>query len=322
MAILGWMAFARFAIPQGARRTWYWAAALWAVNPVAVILERKIWQPSITPIFVIAFIAAWWHRASFVPAFLWGALGAMIGQAYTACWLLTLAVLIWTLLYDRRSVHWSAWFVGNVVAGWPAIPWLLEILSAGPSSGAFVWRDLKLHYYLRWVTQPFGFGVDYTLGPNHTPDFLVGPVIAGHQSYLMAAAYAAAAMLLVIVAALAAMKLVKTAHLDARTIFIGNDQVGVLLRAAFWGYGGLLTLLTVVGLDSHRHYLIAIAPLVALWAVRFVEWTFEARTRAAAVVLAASVACQAVLSSGLISYIHATQIIRGEFGPTWRSQQP
>src|SRR4051812_25511029 len=62
VAILGWMAFARFALPQGVRRTWYWAAALWAVNPVAVILERKIWQPSITPIFVIAFIAAWWHR--------------------------------------------------------------------------------------------------------------------------------------------------------------------------------------------------------------------------------------------------------------------
>src|SRR5580658_4871515 len=45
--------FAAFALTQpgkGRREPWLWALALWAVNPAAVMLERKIWPPSVLPI--------------------------------------------------------------------------------------------------------------------------------------------------------------------------------------------------------------------------------------------------------------------------------
>jgi hypothetical protein len=42
-ALVGALLFARFAVDARQRELWYWAAALWAVNPLAIIFERKIW---------------------------------------------------------------------------------------------------------------------------------------------------------------------------------------------------------------------------------------------------------------------------------------
>ena len=41
-----------------------------------------------------------------------------------------------------------------------------------------------------------------------------------------------------------------------------------------------------------------------------------------ALVLGAMVGVQALVSIGLMTYIHQTQIIKGEYGTTWRAQQP
>ena len=321
LGILGWLIFARLSVPAAARRAWYWAAALWAVNPLAIIFERKIWQPSLLPAFVVAFAAAWWYRARAVPAFLWGVLGAALGQIYMPAWFFTLAVLIWTLLYDRRSVHWPAWLLGNVVAGWPVLPWLIEIVFRNPDYHAFETQLPLLHYYLRWPMQPFGFGIDYTLGRTDMLAFLGGPQLAGHATYLMGIVYAAVVILMLTIAAAAIARGRSAGQFDARALFVGGDETGVLLRAAFWGYGGLLTAMTLAGLNSHRHYLIMTAPLMALWAARAIAWSLPTRTGLARAILIVAVLCQAALSAGLIGYIHTTQVIHGEYGPTWRSQQ-
>jgi hypothetical protein len=74
---------------------------------------------------------------------------------------------------------------------------------------------------------------------------------------------------------------------------------------------------------SHRHYLIAAAPLMALWASLAVFYGDPAPDRwRARVLLIALCTAQAVLSVGLIGYIHQTAVIAGEYGPTWRAQQP
>lgn len=70
-------AFAAFAfavVPKQRREQCLWAAALWAVNPLAVIFERKIWPPSVLPLAMIAFMAAWWFRRRVGAAFAWGLL--------------------------------------------------------------------------------------------------------------------------------------------------------------------------------------------------------------------------------------------------------
>jgi hypothetical protein len=49
-ALVAFVVFAFAAIPKDRREPWLWAAALWAVNPVEVIYERKIWPPSVLPL--------------------------------------------------------------------------------------------------------------------------------------------------------------------------------------------------------------------------------------------------------------------------------
>jgi hypothetical protein len=109
-----------------------------------------------------------------------------------------------------------------------------------------------------------------------------------------------------------------------REFFLGNSPETVLTNAALWGYGGMLTLLTAIGnTDSHRHYLIVVAPMLALWAVLAVMYgdRTSRRLRARAILLMLCVG-QVILSAGLLSYIHRTAIIHGEYGATWRAQQP
>lgn len=323
-AILGFVAFARLAIPAGDRERWYWAAALWALNPLAVVFERKIWPPSVTTPFMVALIAAWWHRRRALPAFAWGVLGAAIGQVHTGAWLLSLALVIWTLVHDRRSVNWVAWLSGSLAAAWPAIPWAVHLahLALHDAGGmALQWRLPLLHFFIRWITQPFGLGLEYVMGPQDLRAFLSGPLIAGRPSFLMGLA-ALVSLLLFLAVAIASIRRVRSAlGQPARDLLIGADREGVLLRAVFWGYGGLLTLVTPFGVDSHRHYLIVVAPLMALWLARVVlrgEWARFGGPRA---VLAALCLAQAATSAGLLHYIHVTQRISGEYGPTWRSQQ-
>src|ERR1700677_2444576 len=45
IALLAFVIFAFAAFPKERREPWLWAAAMWAVNPMAVIFERKIWPP-------------------------------------------------------------------------------------------------------------------------------------------------------------------------------------------------------------------------------------------------------------------------------------
>src|SRR2546423_1677523 len=52
-AIALMLAFALRAVPRPEREAWLWAAALVSVNPLAVVLHRKIWPPSIVPLFVM-----------------------------------------------------------------------------------------------------------------------------------------------------------------------------------------------------------------------------------------------------------------------------
>ena len=50
-------------------------------------------------------------------------------------------------------------------------------------------------------------------------------------------------------------KLVRDRRMPLRTLFLGDSPETVLITAAFWGYGGLLTLITFIGAGSYRHYM-------------------------------------------------------------------
>lgn len=319
--IVGLVAFACCAASSRARELLCWAAALWAVNPLAIIFERKIWPPSVLPPFTVALIATWWYRSRPVAAFAWGALGATIGQIHLAAGFLALALLLWTLLHEPRTTHWPAWLLGNVLASLPAFPWALFVLQH-PGSATLKPRLFPLlHNFLRWITQPFGFGAEYTLGSSDMRTYLAGPEIAGQSTYVMTIIHVIIFGLFLFVVFNAARTLWRRGGMRAHDLLVGDDNEAVLIRAAFWGYLGLLSLMTLLGADAHRHYLVAVAPVMALWLARLVFWCDWKPVGNPRAILTALCIAQAVAGAGLLDYIHVKQIIAGEYGPTWRSQQ-
>ena len=57
LALLFW--FAWRIVPDAQREIWWWTAALAGVNLVATVYARKIWIPSLLPIFCVALLIAW-----------------------------------------------------------------------------------------------------------------------------------------------------------------------------------------------------------------------------------------------------------------------
>jgi hypothetical protein len=322
-ALLGMAAFVGFAIPQRCREPWRWALALWALNPIAVIFERKIWPVSLLPFFTIALIAVWTYRRSFASAFAWGLCGALMAQVHIGAVCLVFALAIWTAAARERTARWDGWLLGSAIGALPAIPWVIEFtrIIVG-NDGSWYWRWPIPSFYFRWITQPFGLGVEYTLGRADMLDFLRGPTMWGQTTYLVGLLYVAIALLTLVAAARTLWRIPWRERTRLQPLLIGETDTAILIRASLIGYGSALTLLTVFGANSHRHYLIAVAPIMALWAAIFVLRGDDAPEKPVArPILAALCVCQALLTLALLTYIHVAGAIRGEFGPTWRYQR-
>ena len=319
-ALLALPLFAWRSVPERDREPWFWAAALWAVNPVAVMFERKIWPPSILPLFAVAMIAAWWHRRTVLGSFLFGVLAVLLAQIHLSVAFLAAALALWALADDRSSLRWGALIAGAALGAIPALPWLIDW--AGSAGGAGRWRWPILSFWVRWFLQPFGFGAEYTLGAAHFGEFLSGPAIGGVPTYLVALLHATLAALAIVLYVRAANILRGRGLPGPRDIILGRDTTGLLVRAAVIGYGFLLTAVTIRGADSHRHYLIVVAPLMALWVVRLAAFgDGGALRRPGRLALAGLCVGGALVSAALLHYIHVTQIIEGEYGATWAAQQ-
>src|SRR5580693_5271895 len=161
VALVAFAAFALLAVPKPRREPWLWAAALWAVNPVAIILERKIWPR--------------------------GVLGALMAQIHMGVSFLALALAAWTWLRDRKAFPWRAWAAGSLVGALPAIPWLLAMLQRGTTGAHSHLTAPSVSFYMRWFAQFFGYGAQYTLGGKAFGDYLAGPRLDGVATHAMLA---------------------------------------------------------------------------------------------------------------------------------------
>ena len=83
-AILLLVVFALRAVPRAERESWLWATALVCLNPLAVLMHRKIWPPSILPLFTMMLLVCWWYRDRRWGALAWGLAGAILGQIHPA----------------------------------------------------------------------------------------------------------------------------------------------------------------------------------------------------------------------------------------------
>jgi hypothetical protein len=320
MALAGFLVFIFHAVPSEQREPWLWGAALWAVNPLAIVYERKIWPPSTLPAFIVAMIAGWWYRRSWAGSFAFAGVTVLGGQIHPTCAFFGLSLFVWTLAEDRRSFRYGGLVAGALAGFLPAVNWVLAYYSAGNSLHKL--RSPQLDFYARWLTTPFGYGSDHTLGPVEFPRFLGWPEIADRPTYITLAVYVAILAIALALILPAAVRLLRSGPPSLHWLFFGASPAGQIVRAAFFGFGTILTVLTIRGGGLYPHYMIIIAPIMGLWVALLASFgdggSMLGRGRALLSTLCVLDAAVVVL---LFSYIHSVGDIHGEFGPSWEWQQ-
>ncbi len=281
-------------LPAAEREPWLWAAALAAVNPMAVLFQRKIWPPSVLPLFLVLLLAGWWRRERRGGALLWGLCGALIGQIHLSGFFFAAALAGGTLLRRRTGVVWSRWWAGTLLGAVPLMPWLADVGGALRDGTFGWWRAMEGKFWLQWATEPLGFGLCYSLGDQYQ-EFLTWPEVAGQPLYLVALLHA-------VVIGTGVVLLLRALRRGWRGA--GGGDTGFCVNWAFWGYG---LLLTVMGLRFYRHYLIVAFPLTFVWLAQLAlggrDQGPAARAGGRRLLVVLCVA-QALLSACFLHYLH------------------
>jgi hypothetical protein len=315
--------FASRGVAKEEREPWLWAVALASVNPLAVLFQRKIWPPSVLPIFTLLLLLGWWHRKWRWGAFLWGLVGACLGQIEMAGFFFSAGFVAWAMLFDRKRVAWLSWLSGSVLGALPLIPWVMHLLAEYGNRPIPIKlsRMVEFKFWTHWATEPFGIGLKYALGQDFA-DFIASPVIQGRATYLVGLLH----LLIVLLAAVVfvrASSLLWQGRQRWRDLLIGRDSnTAFTLNAAVLGFG---ILFTASGLPFHRHYLVGTFPLMYVWLARIVFDSLEKHpkgARAARALLGILCALEVLLSAAFLYYIHVNHgASHGGYGIAYGAQE-
>jgi hypothetical protein len=323
LGLLTW--FALRVVRREEREPWLWAIALAAVNPLTVGFHRKIWPPSVMPLMTVIVLIGWWYRERRLGAFVWAALIVVMGQIHAAGFFLGLAFFLWALLFDRRRVAWSGWLAGSIVGSLPMIPWMYHLATCKdtPPNVHHTWKHIaEGKFWIRWVTEPFGLGLDYSLFEDF-PKFLQYPIVAGVPTYLVAVLHGLIAVALVFVLGRGLLFLWRDRSRLWQHWVGRSSETAFTQSAALWGYGILLTLSCM---PLYRHYMIILFPLEFLWLARLAlaakaqsEAAEPAVFRPGRALLTGLFLAQLLLTVSFLDYIHTTGgSTSGDYGIVYR----
>ncbi len=319
--------FALRHVPRGEREPWLWAAALVAVNPLAVLFHRKIWPPCVLPLLTLMMLYGWWYRRRGGPAFLWGLMGVCLGQIHMAGFFFAGGFVLWALLFDRpwrERLALRSWLLGSGLGTLPLLPWLYYLLthpSERPINPHRWVHSCELKFWIRWFTESFGLGIDYTFGPFFA-EFKSYPLLGGRPTYLVGLLHWFVSAVAILLLGRAAVLLWRQRE-RWRERWIGRDSPSAFTQnAALWGFGLLLTLSSF---SIHRHYMIVLFPLEFLWVARLALCPGGEQTpsrRRGRVLLMSLWIAQFLISANMLSYIHARQNFSGtEYGIPYGAQR-
>ncbi|HEY2909399.1 MAG TPA: hypothetical protein VGI99_04090, partial [Gemmataceae bacterium] len=264
IALLGLAFYAWRIVPMESRGVWCWAAVLAAVNPLAVLMQRKIWPPSIAPLLLLGVVIGWRNRDRRWGAALWGFLALAVGQVHLAGLFLAGGLTLWTLAFDRRGTRWWAWAIGSAAAAWPLAFWLRTAFDqaiAEPTGQIRLSNAATLNFFLRWVSEPFGMSLSYSI-EEEFDDFLRFPLVNGRATYLVGALHVAMYALMAWFALSAIWRAWRQRRAWRDIVPGSRDSHWFGINAVMLGYGGLITLACV---PTQRHYMLMTFPMMYLW---------------------------------------------------------
>jgi hypothetical protein len=314
IALLALVIFAFRLIPAEEREPWLWAAALLAVNPMAVVFARKIWPPSTLSLLTLLFLAGWARKARPLGAFTWGLMGALVGQIHMSGFFFTAGIVCWSAWRDRTAVAWRWWLLGSGIGALPLIPWFLPAFQSRtpqPSNPRFWVHAFEGKFYLRWILEPLGFGLDHPLGKDFL-DFVRHPILGGQPTYLVLVLHVViglSGMVIFIGALRRSWSKVSTGE--------GSTLTKRMVSAALWGFGLLFTLSC---LKLHRHYNTILFALPFVWMARHALIGAAPAARRGRFVLATLCVAQAALTWLFLGYVHEKGTINGEYGRSYSAQ--
>lgn len=329
LAMALYLPFIRWLVSEREREAWHWGVALMALNPLAVLLHRKIWPPELFPLLMLAVLGGWMRRQRALGAFVFGVFGAMLGQVELDGFLLAAAFVAWARLFDRLSMRWRWWLAGSLVGSVPMVPWMVRMYETPwylAIEGGPVWMEpLKGMFWIRWFLQPWGLNtLNVSLGSDFV-DFLRYPLLSGQPTFLVGILHAFLAIQFLIVGVARAGQWWRQRR-DWPAMFVGRSSATAFtLAAAFWGFGVLFAL---TGQPFRYHYLQVTMPLMFVWLARAMLnldgafWRLSLTLTPRRCLLALCIA-QGVISLTFVDYIHTNpRRIRGDYGVPYGAQAP
>jgi hypothetical protein len=310
-AIGAFVAFILRWIPQAQQWTWLWGMAIASVNPMAILFSRKIWAQNILPPFCFLIFLGHQFRSRAWGAFLWGFVGAIVGQVHMSGFFFQPVWVAWTLWADRSETgktgktRWTSFTIGSAIGGLPLLPWVYYLVTHGIKNGAG--RNFVPEFYLQWLTTGWGLNLEHQLDQVFWQVFLAEPRIGGVPTYGMAIAH----LLLAVVGLGSLIAWAKSARYrqQVRSV-LGYDSLRLYLTAGAIGMG---LFLTGIGQRVPVYYLTMLFPFPYLWVVVMV--------RANPKLLSAIVALQLAISITFLGFIHQQGgIAEGKYGTAYHLQ--
>lgn len=279
------LAFGHFCLRLRARWFLWWAVALMAVNPYLVLMDRKMWHPSVMGIFVSGFFLGWLKRRRPLGSFFLGLCALLPGQIHMSGFFLVLGFGLFDLIYNRweslRTIRWPA-FAGGFFCGLlPMLPWLYWLtddLGKDGNVSSKLARIFGFKFQNYWLTNAFG-----VLGP-----YPFGTGIYFHPVYGM-------------VLALSLLAAVAGGYLFVRRIirFFRRKQRAEGTQAEMFSFAGTGLIAALSLMHIPRYFMLCLGYVPYLSAVRSILVLKRGRR-----ILAGMLAVQAVASLFLLSYVH------------------
>ena len=313
IALLGFVLLgASRLIDESARQIWFAGLALISVNPIAVILARKIWAQSLLPVFTVVTLAAHASRGSWPGAFIWGLAGALTGQVHMSGFFFQGALVLFTAASERLSAtpraRWPAWFVGSAVGSIPLWPWALNLVRAENHFSRDWIATLVPRAPYNWLIDSLGVDTPYIYRPESLW-FLGEPRIGGIPTYGMAIAHAA----LIGIALFCLVRWVKTIRRPQIVPSPTDGNVWLWIHAAAFG---MTILLMVAGVRARTHYLVIAYPLPFVW----LAWLLL--THGGGRLYRTALALQLAITLTVMLQIHRDGgVANGAYGAAYRAQR-
>ncbi len=316
LAILLLLYFMQHNLPSGERKTWYFALALAAVSPLAVLFSRKIWAQDMLPLFTVLLLFAISTRSKRAGAFFYGLLALLIGQIHMSGFFLAAGFMAFSFLYDlyhKRKIQWLWWIIGGIAGLIPLIPWLHYISNHQQGSYLIIDHVLQLRFYIYIFLDAHGLNLVYTFEKEIT-EFYRYPVIGGRALFMVGCIYCILIVFAVFTLWLIIKYVLKVAGDIKSSVILkwifSCSQTRFYLQGIFIGLGLLMTL---SGTEIYPHYLICIFPFSYVWVSRIYADNLK--------YFKIMIITQAALTIFFLFYVYQNDgIINGDYGKTYESQ--